>query len=294
MSAAPTHVPLLRLSIWLYSQLLCAYPPAFRREYGTQMVQVFGDRAREAVLRAGYAGLAAWWGRAALDLALTLVAEHVQALFHEETEMTREKWISLSGWALMVGALAFLAGFYIGSFEEYYFDPLGGVEAVYEYGELAGISGGLLLLSAGMIGLYLRFAAASSLLGRGGLLLAALGSLTAAATGALSAFTTSDSDFSWFLFIYSLMAFGGGLAFFGLDALRRRPLRRGNLLPLIAGMPIPTFLIGSAIYEAFTGNWLEYPEGANLIFFGVVSGGLFLLGLFMLTDREPRPAPALS
>ncbi len=36
-------------SVRLYRAALVVYPPAFRREYGTPMVQVFRDACREAL-----------------------------------------------------------------------------------------------------------------------------------------------------------------------------------------------------------------------------------------------------
>jgi hypothetical protein len=54
-----------------YRALLFLYPPRFRREYGPQMVQAFGDRRREC-------GRRAWWtiGR---DLLSTIPSRHAEA-----------------------------------------------------------------------------------------------------------------------------------------------------------------------------------------------------------------------
>lgn len=47
----------------VYRALLLMYPEDFRRRYGPQMVQVFGDLWREERERAGLAGLALLWAR---------------------------------------------------------------------------------------------------------------------------------------------------------------------------------------------------------------------------------------
>ena len=55
-------------SVRLYRVAIVAYPPAFRREYGTPMVQVFRDACREALTRTGPRGLIRLWLRTGRDL----------------------------------------------------------------------------------------------------------------------------------------------------------------------------------------------------------------------------------
>jgi hypothetical protein len=54
-----------------YRALLVLYPPRFRREFGAQMVQAFGDQRRAR-------GMRAWW-TIARDLSLTLPTQYMEA-----------------------------------------------------------------------------------------------------------------------------------------------------------------------------------------------------------------------
>ena len=62
----------------VYKVLLTAYPKDFRREYGSEMVRVFGDLCREERRRTGVLGLAVLWVRTVLDLLWTATAERTR------------------------------------------------------------------------------------------------------------------------------------------------------------------------------------------------------------------------
>ena len=71
MSAPTRTTPrTVRLSVWLYSRLLVAYPQPFRQEYGGQMSQVFRDCCREAAATNGNIGLTHYWLIAFGDLVI--------------------------------------------------------------------------------------------------------------------------------------------------------------------------------------------------------------------------------
>jgi hypothetical protein len=63
----------------LYRLLLYAYPAAFRREYGPQMVQLFRDTRRDAYRQNGSLGRG-FWMPILTDLMRTAVQEHGRAL----------------------------------------------------------------------------------------------------------------------------------------------------------------------------------------------------------------------
>src|SRR5215469_4449483 len=65
----------IRLSLALYRTLFVAYPAAFRRAYGAQMLQVFRDRCRQATRAHGLRGLLALWLPTLADLFRTALAE---------------------------------------------------------------------------------------------------------------------------------------------------------------------------------------------------------------------------
>ncbi len=55
----------------VYRGALFLYPPAFRRDFGPDMVRDFTDASHEAWTAAGRTGLALLWHQVALDLLLT-------------------------------------------------------------------------------------------------------------------------------------------------------------------------------------------------------------------------------
>ena len=69
----------------VYRVLLLAYPREFRRDCGTEMVQVFGDLCREEMRRGGALGLVRVWARTLLDLVATAFAERSSGM--------RERWL---------------------------------------------------------------------------------------------------------------------------------------------------------------------------------------------------------
>ena len=85
-----------------YRLLLLAYPSRFRYEYGPHMAQVFNDLCLRTYRHSGPPGMFSLWALMLFDLFKTVVEEHLQ----RGVEMTREKFIRLSGWGMMLGALA--------------------------------------------------------------------------------------------------------------------------------------------------------------------------------------------
>jgi Ca2+-binding EF-hand superfamily protein len=66
------------LSRWLrraYRVLMYAYPPDFRRRYGREMEQVFGDRCRHIAKTAGLRGLLLFGAKAGADWLFTTIRE---------------------------------------------------------------------------------------------------------------------------------------------------------------------------------------------------------------------------
>jgi hypothetical protein len=67
------------LSERLYTWLLLAYPPSFRREFGEEMALVFGDCCRDAWRQGRALGLASLWLRVAGDWAASVVRERIHS-----------------------------------------------------------------------------------------------------------------------------------------------------------------------------------------------------------------------
>lgn len=61
----------------IYRMLIRAYPASFRREYGSEMTEVFRDLAQEAWQERGVIGLALLWLRTVPDFLLSGAAQHL-------------------------------------------------------------------------------------------------------------------------------------------------------------------------------------------------------------------------
>lgn len=80
MMVQPTTPRPLAFSLRLYRALLRAYPPAFRREHGAAMVQLFRDGCRDAYRERGGAGLFVVWRHTLGDLCVSALRERRAAL----------------------------------------------------------------------------------------------------------------------------------------------------------------------------------------------------------------------
>jgi hypothetical protein len=274
MRESPWAPASIDLSVRIYTWLLAAYPGRFRAEYGPHMAQVFRDVCRRDYRRGGLLGMAALWARTSLDLARTTVEEHIE----RGLEMNREKFVRWSGWALMAGAVLFAAGLIIGSFESYDMDPIGGVDAIYEYGQAAGLVLGQILFVIGLLGLRSGYAGRSGSLGAGLLLLAALGSV--ASLGGLLAMSSTED--AWQVWMGGYLTMTLMLAVFGIVAVRRRVFSRWNFAPILAGIGIPLlFGIGIAGVDSVSG---QAPEWAPMLAVVLTAVGLILVGYRMQAD----------
>ena len=62
----------------VYRRLLRLYPAPFRRRYGAQMAQLFGDQLRDARVDRGPGGVALTWLRSITDIAASAAIEHMR------------------------------------------------------------------------------------------------------------------------------------------------------------------------------------------------------------------------
>jgi hypothetical protein len=110
----------------VYGMLLRVYPGEFRREYGAQMEQAFGDLYREARERGGKGGIALLWTLAISDLARTAVAQRMTPRADPEEVAMYDRRLAVVGSVLLLAPLYFVSasllkyGLGIG----FLFDPL--------------------------------------------------------------------------------------------------------------------------------------------------------------------------
>jgi Ca2+-binding EF-hand superfamily protein len=81
-----THSMLSRCFCRLYRLLLCAYPPDFRRLYGGEMAQVFGDRCRGIAQTQGLRGLLFFGMRSVPDWLTSTVRERIACMVEVGSE----------------------------------------------------------------------------------------------------------------------------------------------------------------------------------------------------------------
>ena len=200
--------------------------------------------------------------------------------------MTKEKFIRLSGWGLVLAAVTLVAGFGIGGGETSYSDPLGGRDGFYEYSQLILIPASMLMFTIGMIGLRARYSQGSSRLGNTG--------LTIAIAGGGAAFLTSIPLFAlwvvyegvwWVVWISSMFALFTGLFLFGIDTDRKKPMPRWNAVPLLTGIWFPilglmAILLNLLGVDSTSGNG-DFLWIISLIFVVI---GTMVLGYLLQSD----------
>ncbi len=279
----------ISISAALYRLLLLAYPSRFRHEYGAHMAQVFGNLCLRTYRHSGPPGMFSLWALTLFDLFKTVVEEHLQ----RGVEMTREKFIRLSGWGMILGALAIPLGVLAepGSIRRLYYDFFGSVTTA-QFNLLRSISegvdmmlflSGFLLLNVGVLGLLLHYGNRVGRFGKTSLLLSIAGGGISIIIIGL-AFTQADGW--WGVFRLGLVVQFAFLALFGIAALREKPFARWNSLPFLAGVWIPLWLTISWIYKLQTGVYLyeELPSWIEYILLLVMFGSLALLGQTLQSD----------
>jgi hypothetical protein len=109
----------------VYGMLLLAYPRGFRRKYGPQMEQAFGDLYREACER-GRSRVVLLWALTVSDLARTAVAQRVKPRADYREVAMYDRKLAVVGLVLVLAPLYFVSasllkyGLGIG----FLFDPL--------------------------------------------------------------------------------------------------------------------------------------------------------------------------
>jgi hypothetical protein len=274
------------LSLGLYRILLAAYPKAFRQEYGEHMQQVFRDLSLRAYQQNGPGGMLRLWAITFFDLLKSMVEEHLQ----KETNMSKSTFIRISGWSLILGAVAFAFLFLGWYLDENY--PLLHWEKT--YGEIMYISGFMVapfLTAIGILGIRSRY---GNTIGRGSstLLATTITGLGLTIVGILGEYLDlfgrfSDTPFNLLMFGNGVLMFS--LALFGFMALASKPLPRWNGLPIAAGIIFPIMLFVGFVLRSF--NEFTALAGAGILI-QVISMGV--LGFILQGDVPQEEAMAAA
>jgi hypothetical protein len=256
MISKPLNNSIITVSVKVYQTLLLAYPTKFQQEYGSQMVQVFGDCCMRAIRQGGTNGMLKLWAVTLLDLIQSVISEHAQKEVQMKKEMNPED-IRVAGSALMWGAAAFVIGIMIlligGS-------KLWGISVVLTH--LLSMP----LLMVGLLAVRNRYGEKIGGLGKNILWIGAILGPFITFIG-LFGLTYSLQPLQ-ILFIIGPAVLLACLALFGVVALFKKPLPRWNVVPLIAGIWYPILTLAYVITSMNTGDW---DGGSEIGILGVVS-----------------------
>ena len=274
-----TTPPILNISQRAFTRLLVLYPREYRQEYGPLMAQLFKDCSREAIGQHGGSALLALWASTLLDLFKTAFEEH----FKELTHMSKEKFIRLGGWALMVGAIFLMLILTVGSLETSFADPLGGRDAWVEYMKLGVGPLGMLLLLTGTLALR----SAYGQVGRTALSVSAVGAF-AAAVGALGSGLLIPGDpVSWVLFFLGVVIHFFGLGVFAVNCVQRNVMPGVNWLLILGGFALPALGLFQIAIQLITGTDFYLGEGVQISVLGFTALSLLVVGYQL--QRGPVP-----
>lgn len=266
-------------SLTLYATLLKTYPTGFRHEYGPHMAQVFRDSCLRTYRQFGSPGMLSLWTLTLLDYFKTVVEEHMQKGIH----MSKSKFIRLSGWALILGALTFVVAGLINLRDVPAYNPNNflskPIDLYFEYTSMILIPTSIFLFMVGIVGLYLRYGDESNGLGKGALIMGIIAGVTS--FGASILLVTTETELVWTVFMAGFLLYFLGLVFFGIGTIRETPLPRWKALPILAGIWFPLLIIVTNRMD-----W-EATQYLDLGVFLLTSIGLAGLGYLLQSDSQP-------
>ncbi|MDZ4767221.1 MAG: hypothetical protein SGI73_21980 [Chloroflexota bacterium] len=279
MNTDPRASQLMNTSERVYRALLILYPAAFRREYGRHMTQVFRDLCRDAVARGGRWGLVNCWAAALLDLLKSVITEHRKV----DIAMSKAKFIQSSGWFCLLGGVLFVAS----SLSQLQPGSFLSSDGLYRASILALVPG-MIFITLGLLGLYLRLHAQMNFFGKLSLLTALIG---AGVTSVAWMLTVVRIEGFYSLFIVGWMVHLIGMSVFGGYATTDHLLPRWNVTFLIgSGLPLAVIVIASGALQRDPSG-VSWGMFAMLLLMGI---SWILTGLVLNSGRidTVQPAPA--
>jgi len=286
-------------STLMYRFLLITYPKDFRQEYSCSMAQVFRDCCLRAFHTRGLLGMLSLWS-------LTLT-DYIESAFEEFTRkaahLNLSRFVRLSGWALILGTAMFLTGVLVGRLRSWHgsaFDPFNlysrPIDQFVEVLSYILIPSAILLLTIGVMGLYLLYGTKAGLLGKMGLEAGMVGGGLALATClgggnfGLTQFLIINTIGGFLLFDLDMLAMFllfGGIFTFSIAAIRHQLRSSWNFIPLIAGALIPLRILLGYLQEVTTegfARWSLDMQMANTPILIITSLGLMALGYLIVYD----------
>jgi hypothetical protein len=275
----------IQVSTAFYQALLVLYPKSHRCEYGPHMVQVFTDLLHDAS-KEGVNGVIKVWIRTLLDLIKTVIEERSKG----GIRMTKANFILFSSFLLMIGGLFWLPVSY-GQFEQYWQDPFGGPDILYEIGQMF-MGPAMLLVAIGLLGFILHYGKHLSRFVKASLItsnavIAAMALLGIAGDLRLIPKTW---EWVWFFFIIGMIIHLIGIIILGSFALRHHLLPRFNIALLLIGLPFPIYMFLGLIFELFqitpSSAISDGFSASSMVAMGL---GWFLIGYVFFKDQKTTP-----
>jgi len=299
MNIVKSDPRVVHFSTLIYRLLLITYPKDFQQEYSSSMSQVFRDCCLRAFHTRGLPGMLSLWS-------LTLT-DYIESAFEEftrkVTHLNLSRFIRLSGWALILGTAMFLTGVLVGRLMSWHgsaFDPFNlysrPIDQFVEVLSYILIPSAVLLLTIGVMGIYLLFGNKAGLLGKMGLQAGMVGGGLALATclgggkGGLTQFLLYNQvggNLLWDLGMLGMFLLFGGIFTFGIGAIRHQLRSLWKFIPLIAGALIPLRILLGYLQEATTEGFYRWSldmQIANTPILIITSLGLMALGYLIVND----------
>jgi len=276
----PADPRLIRYSIKVFRLMLGMFPFPLRRDYGAHMLQVFRDCCLAAHRRAGALGLFSVWAFTLADWFKAVIEEQSNRL----TAMSREKFIQLSSWGLLMAGLAHGLAFLVSNSQGFLLRNLGLQYSTTETARGILLHGFSFLFAAGLIGLSLHKGpdehwGEKVTLG-GAILFAILNFLAGFSLG------ISNSENAWTIWFSTFLLMFPGVGFHAILS-KGANRKRGWLIPaLLTGFSWPAATLVIFASEQYYGAWqAPLADYAGLAAALVTSVGLSLLGFNLI----PRP-----
>ncbi|MEO8612616.1 MAG: hypothetical protein ABI690_32265 [Chloroflexota bacterium] len=270
MNTNPRASHLLILSERVYRALLILYPANFRRDYGQHMAQVFRDVCRDRYRQGGAEALAKWWAAALFDLLQTIISEHRKAGF----TLSKDKFIHWSGWLCIFGGVFFAASS---------LSQLQTGSQTYSL-SIAAVVPGLVFITLGLLGIFLRYNPHINLFGRLALLATLIGAAIATVGWLLTITISSDL---WGIFLVGWLVYLAGHSVFGGFAATTRLLPKWNYAMLIGSALPLTILVLWFDKQATTGA--DWGAFAMFLLIGI---GWLVTGVALNSQPSPSLQPA--
>jgi hypothetical protein len=285
----PSDPGLVTISVLTYRLLLAFYPTRFRREYGLHMVQVFRDCCLMTYRQSGPPGMFSLWVLTLFDWFKTVIEEQV----NRETEMTRAKFIRLSGWGMILASVSLLLTFLpeankiLDSLYQTFGVPATSTQhelyqSLSEGVRSLAFPAAILLIILGLVGLRARY---GELAGNSAKLALGIGVLGGTVSLVMNVWMVMGHENGRPLMNISMAFMFAGMFVFGLVALRKKTMPRGNGLPALAGFWWPSIVIQAYVFPQVTRQLgPEFPGWLSFTIFSIMCFFLALLGYMLQAD----------